>query len=104
MRLPEACFKSKTGEAGRINAFGVKYMAMLCRLDNGEFEIKYTRQITKNHLAVEVSDRSEVEGYDDWVVIEEYECPYCHGTGDHDIDGKEECSHCDGSGKLRGDK
>ena len=70
MRLPDACFKSRTGEAGRINAFGVRYMAMLYRLDNGGFEIKYTRQITKNHLAVEVVDRSEVEGYDDWAVIE----------------------------------
>ncbi len=82
MRLPDACFKSKTGEAGRINVFGVKYMAMLCRLDNGGFKITYTRQTTKNHLPVEILDRSEVEGYDDWAVIEpeegenEAELPY----------------------------
>lgn len=73
MKLPEACFKSRIGEAKRINNFGVKYIAMLYRLDNGGFEIKYTRQITKNHLPVEIVDRSEVEGYDDWTVIEPQE-------------------------------
>lgn len=73
MRLPDACFKSRTGEAGRIDDFGVKYIAMLYRLDNGGFEIKHTRQITKNHLPVEIVDKNEVEGYDDWAVIEPQE-------------------------------
>ena len=70
MRLPEACFKSKYKAAKRKNVFGVVYVATMYKLDNGGFEIKYTRQVTENTLLKEITDRSEVEGYDDWCVIE----------------------------------
>ena len=69
MRLPEACFKSKYKQAKRKNAFHVAYIATMYKLDNGGFEIKYERQLP-NRLPTEVKDRSEVEGYDDWVTIE----------------------------------
>ena len=70
MRIPEACFKSKYKEAKRKNAFGVVYLATMYCLDNGGFEIKYMRQISKNRLPEPVNDRSEIEGYDDWVIAE----------------------------------
>jgi len=69
MRIPEACFKSRTGEVERINSFDVKYTAILHKLNNGGIKISYTRQTTKNNTIVEVMDRSEVEGYDDWVIV-----------------------------------
>ena len=69
MRLPEACFKSQYGKAKRKDVFGVIYIATMYKLDSGGFKIKYERKLP-NKLPNEVKDRSEGEGYNDWVTIE----------------------------------
>ena len=66
MKIPEACFNSKIGEATRRCRYSqMKYVARLYRHDDGTFDIKYKRY---NEFGNEYEAyRHEVEGYDDWV-------------------------------------
>ena len=60
MRLPEACFNSKIGEAFRIDRFNkMKYVARIYTRDDSTFEIMYKRY---NEFGNEYEDIVNIEG------------------------------------------